>query len=353
MKKGRKIYVGLSGGVDSAVAAHLLKKEGHEVTGVFIKAWQPDFMPCTLSEDRLYAMRNAATLGIPFKTLDLEKEYKTKVIDYLIKEYERGRTPNPDVMCNREIKFRAFLDWAQSEGAEAVATGHYARIEKGAGGEALLTGVDETKDQSYFLWSIKKEDLSSIIFPLGLMNKREVRQIAKRLQLPSADRKDSQGLCFVGAVDMKEFLRHFIPGKRGSILNEEGREIGWHDGAMYFTLGERHGFHVTDRSGGGGPYYVTSKNMKENTLTVSTYKPKIAESTSVLLENPNILDSTISPNDSVTIMGRYRSEKLAAIIKSVGEKALLVNVSSGGVLVPGQSGVLYRGDRCLGGGIIA
>ena len=246
MEKGRnrKVYIGMSGGVDSSVSAALLKKAGYDVTGVFIKVWQPDWINCTWKEDRMDAMRVAALLDIPFITLDLEKEYKEEVVDYMISEYRAGRTPNPDVMCNRYVKFGGFYDWAMKQGADYVATGHYAQVIDGK----LIAGNDKNKDQTYFLWTLNKEQLSKTIFPVGNIEKPEVRKLAKKFNLPNAEKKDSQGLCFIGKIDIKEFLSHYIDSKRGNVLNIEGEVIGEHDGSFFFTIGERHGFNILKKN---------------------------------------------------------------------------------------------------------
>src|SRR3989344_1546555 len=226
------VFVGLSGGVDSAVSAALLKKAGFEVVGVFIKTWHPEFLECNEEEERRDAMRVAAHLDIPFLTFDLEKIYKKEVADYMIAEYKAGRTPNPDVMCNKEVKFGAFLKKAILMGADFVATGHYARVAQVKSVKykvksknsklstfnlQLSTGCDSTKDQSYFLWTLNQKQLSKIIFPIGHLKKTEVRKLAKKFKLPVAEKKDSQGICFLGAVDLKNFLKHYIEEKRGEV----------------------------------------------------------------------------------------------------------------------------------------
>ncbi|HEY4508180.1 MAG TPA: tRNA 2-thiouridine(34) synthase MnmA, partial [Candidatus Paceibacterota bacterium] len=260
----KKVFVGLSGGVDSSVSAALLKKDGYAVTGVFIRVWNPAseqsptlnrekgrtlFGLCEAAEDRLDAMRVCAKLNIPFVELNLEKEYKKEVVDYMIREYKAGKTPNPDVFCNRFIKFGGFYEFARKSGADFIATGHYARIVKryeryehqilGNENLMLVASADRNKDQSYFLWQIKKEQLPNILFPVGGMRKPEVRRLAKRFGLITADKKDSQGLCFVGKVDMKEFLSHYIKPRKGKVLDENGRVVGEHSGAFFYTIGER------------------------------------------------------------------------------------------------------------------
>src|SRR3989338_8513859 len=257
------VFVGLSGGVDSAVSAALLQKTGYEVVGVFIRTWHPEFLECNEEEERRDAMRVAAHLDIPFLTFDLEDVYKKEVADYMIREYKAGRTPNPDVMCNKEVKFGAFMKKALAMGADFVATGHYAQVD-GAGntfsnftGEAdrtfsreypashqyyskrfhlLCRGVDPGKDQSYFLWMLKQEQLKKVLFPVGHLKKTEVRKLAGKFKLPVAEKKDSQGICFLGAVDLKFFLKHYIKPKKGKVVNEKREVIGHHDGVVFHTL---------------------------------------------------------------------------------------------------------------------
>src|SRR3989339_16747 len=289
--KKTKIFVGLSGGVDSSVAAALLHKEGYNVTGVFIKIWQPEWGPCGWKDERRDAMKVALQLGIPFKTLDLSDAYQKDVANYIIREYKAGRTPNPDVVCNTKIKFGDFLRWALHNGANFVATGHYARISNDLpaklrvamqAGEflisnkipnskfkiQLLRGIDDTKDQSYFLWQLKQSQLRHCLFPVGGYKKSAVRKKAKNFGLHTAEKKDSQGICFVGKVGMKEFLKKYITPKRGKVLNEKNEVIGHHDGAFFLTIGQRRGFTITKKGTDDEPYYVLAKNVRENTVTV-------------------------------------------------------------------------------------
>ena len=223
----KKVFLGMSGGVDSSVSAYILKKAGYNVTGVFIKVWQPDFVPCTWKEDRLDAMKVAAYLKIPFITLNLEKEYKSGVIDYMLAEYKAGRTPNPDVFCNKDVKFGAFLKWALNRGASYVATGHYAEItyDQQLSTLKLLKGKDVNKDQSYFLWTLKQSQLQHVLFPVGNLKKVEVRRVAKKAGLTTANKKDSQGLCFISNVDMKQFLKCFIMQEQGIIIDVNRQKI--------------------------------------------------------------------------------------------------------------------------------
>jgi tRNA-specific 2-thiouridylase len=355
-KKPQKVYVGMSGGVDSSVSAALLKKQGYDVTGVFIKVWQPDFLPCNWKEERRDAMRVAAHLDIPFITLDLEKEYKKEVVDYMIREYKEGRTPNPDVMCNRYVKFGGFFDWAMKQGADFVATGHYARIEGIDGhlsSKKLLKGKDDNKDQSYFLWTLTKERLSKTIFPVGDIPKPDVRVLAKKFSLPNAEKKDSQGLCFVGKIDMKDFLKHYIDEKPGDVLNEAGEVIGHHEGALFYTLGERHGFIITKRTAKDNPYFVMTKDFSKNTLTVSNEKYQTEENEKFNIKETNWIGS-VEKNDKIyKARVRYRGTLHDTKIKTLTDSRAEVSfLNSKDIISPGQSIVVYDGEECMGGGII-
>ena len=340
----KKVFVGMSGGVDSSVSALLLKQQGYDVTGVFIKVWQPDFIECTWKEDRLDAMRVAALLDIPFVTLDLEKEYKEGVIDYMIEEYRRGRTPNPDVMCNREVKFGAFYTWAKAHGADYIATGHYAEHD----GISLVKSKDENKDQTYFLWTLKKELFSSILFPVGAMEKSKVRDLAEKHTLPVSAKKDSQGLCFVGTIDIKTLLKQYIKEKKGSVLNEHGEVIGEHDGVMFFTIGERHGFTITKKVTDDTPYFVIAKDVEKNTLTVSHTVPQEEKNEVLSLEKTN-WTVTITPGAMYEARARYRAP--LARVEIIDETH--VRVLEGEITkASGQSLVLYDKERCIGGGVL-
>jgi len=360
----------MSGGVDSSVAAVLLQKEGYDVTGVFMKVWQPDFLDCTWREERRDALRVAAHLGITLLTWDFEREYKEGVADYMIREYKAGRTPNPDVMCNKEVKFGAFFRRAMKEGADVVATGHYAQVARGdrgqtrnergrtrkeAEGYRMLKGVDDAKDQSYFLWTLGQEQLSRTLFPVGEFKKSQVRALAKKFGLPTAEKKDSQGLCFMGQLDVKDFLAHFIEEKEGSVVNEKGENIGTHRGAYFYTLGERHGFTVTQKTTDDAPYYVVAKDLERNTVTVAHRLLKESLSCarkSVEFSHANFCGG-VAPHvgASYTACVRYHGERYKCRIDAIAEKGFSLTFAKPVVVAPGQSVVLYDGDECMGGGV--
>ncbi len=367
----KKVFVGLSGGVDSAVSCALLKNAGHDVTGVFIKVWQPDWIECTWKEDRRDAMRVAAHLDVPFITLDLEKEYKEGVIDYMIAEYKSGRTPNPDVMCNREVKFGAFWEWAKKQGADYIATGHYARVGRSDETFKLLAGRDGNKDQSYFLWTLNQPDLAHVIFPVGDLKKPEVRKLARKFKLPNAAKKDSQGLCFIGKVDVKEFLAHYIKSEKGNVINEKGEIIGTHPGALLFTIGERHAFTITSKTNNDLPYYVIEKDVEQNTITVSNKDVSHllpSAQNKVCIERVNWVSGEAPPINTdhnsksggrnpalftLQARSRYRQvlQNVRIISANFSETAIeFENLQD--TLTPGQSLVIYDGELCLGGGVI-
>lgn len=347
--KNKKVYIGLSGGVDSSVSAALLVEKGYDVTGVFIKVWQPDFIECTWKEDRLDAMRVAATLGIPFITLDLEKEYKEGVIDYMIGEYKKGRTPNPDVMCNREVKFGAFYAWVKKQDKDAyIATGHYAQIVNDEHGFHLQKSKDEAKDQTYFLWTLTSSVLSSTLFPIGGMEKSEVRKLAEKFALPVATKKDSQGLCFVGTIDVKELLKNYIDEKKGDVRNENGDILGYHEGVMFYTIGERHGFTITKKGTDDAPYYVVAKDFETNVLVVSNTPPEERKGTEIEIEQKSFT-SPYTTGEIYEVRARYRAP--LAKVEVIDDTHCKVREGSI-VTTEGQSLVFYKGDVCIGGGII-
>jgi len=340
--QGKKVFVGLSGGVDSAVTAALLKEQGAEVTGVFIKGWYPAGLPCTWAEDRRDAMRVAARLRIPFVTLDASKEYKQSVLDYLLSEYKAGRTPNPDVMCNRDVKFGAFYSFARAQGADMIATGHYAQVKDGR----FYRGSDPSKDQSYFLWAISQEALAHTLFPLGEQKKEKTRAMATRMQLPVAEKKDSQGICFLGSMSVEEFLRSEFGSEAGRAVDEKGTIVGRHEGAILHTLGER----VALTSAASGPWYVTRKDIKENLLVVSKERLVPPDSGPIRMTSINWFSGQ-APEGAVEAQYRYHGP----IVHGTFDQARDVFLPTDSLTEPlaaGQSLVIFRGAECLGGGII-
>lgn len=346
---GKKVFVGLSGGVDSAVSAALLKKCGFDVTGVFIKVWQPDFLPCSWRDERRDAMKVSIALGIPFLFFDFEAEYKKGVIDKMVAEYKAGRTPNPDVLCNKEVKFGAFWKKAREMGANYIATGHYARIKEGK----LQEGQDKEKDQSYFLWTLTQEDLSHTLFPIGDLEKSEVRKLARKYDLPVSRKKDSQGLCFIGDVSMDEFLSHFIRTLPGNVLNTRSEIIGTHGGAVLYTIGERHGFEITKKEPLDGAFYILSKDMAANTITVSNKESEIISISPTKITVKNINWITEPSGHSLSARIRYRGEKIPVSVESSVFNNLVVKFRKPvRGLSLGQSIVFYDNEICLGGGVM-
>lgn len=351
----KTVFVGLSGGVDSSVAAQRLLDQGYFVVGVFIKVWHPDFLECNWEQERLDAMRVAAKLNIPFLTCDAEQAYKDDVADYFISHYKEGLTPNPDVMCNKYVKFGAFLDFAFSHGADYIATGHYAQVKQNTDGEfQLLRGVDQNKDQSYFLWTLTQEQLSKTLLPVGNSEKPVIRKEADHAGLITASKKDSQGICFLGHVDIADFLSHYVDLKEGDVLDHAGTVIGKHKGALVYTAGQRHGFTISKQDSERTPMYVHSRNLQTNTITVSSSKP-VKETQSILtLVNMNYISWKPKLNDLIELQTRYRQKPVKAeVVEIQNNKLVLKYAQEAEEVSMGQSCVLYDGIQCLGGGIIA
>jgi tRNA-specific 2-thiouridylase len=347
------VFVGLSGGVDSSVAALRLKCSGYNVVGVFIKVWHPDFMVCNWEAERLDAMRVAAHLDIPFLTCDAEAAYRDEVAHYFIEEYKAGRTPNPDVLCNKEVKFGAFLRFAKERGADFVATGHYVARKGSESGVELYRGIDTGKDQSYFLWSLSQEQLDAALFPVGDTPKRQIRQEAAKAGIPTATKKDSQGVCFLGHIDISKFLSHYTELKVGVVLNEKGVAIGIHQGALVYTIGQRHGFTLTNHDTTRTQHYVVAKDISNNTITVSTKKPLTTERDLYTLTNV-VLRTPVSVGDILDAQFRYRQEPFKIKVTEVTEQTFsLIVLSSVERPASGQSCVIYDKSLCIGGGIIA
>jgi tRNA-specific 2-thiouridylase len=354
VKKKAKVFVGVSGGVDSSVTLALLKKEGYDVTGVFIRTWQPDFIECNWRDERRDAIRVCASLGVPFLECDAEEAYKKEVADYMVSEYKRGRTPNPDVMCNRNVKFGVFWQFAKTHGADFIATGHYAQVKNIKGQYQLVSSPDTSKDQTYFLWTLTEDDLSHVLFPIGKYKKEQVRKLAEKFGLPTATKKDSQGICMLGPLDTKEFLRHYISEKPGDVLNTNGEKIGAHNGAWFSTLGERHGFTITSKTASDKPYYVVGKDVTKNTLTVSMEPKKIERESSkkLLLEKVSWVNK-LAPIGKISVVLRYHGEQFLCSVTEENRSVVLLAAQEFPLVAKGQSAVLYRGSQCLGGGIIA
>jgi tRNA-specific 2-thiouridylase len=349
----KKVYVGMSGGVDSSLTAALLAEQGYDVTGVYMKNWTADLpgMKCPWAEDLADAKRVAVQLGIPFKVFDFQAEYKSLVVDYMIAEYEAGRTPNPDIMCNQEVKFRLFLDAALADGADMIATGHYARTKDGK----LLRAKDASKDQTYFLYRVTEEALRKTLFPLGdFASKEDVRKEAAKRGLATAQKKDSQGICFVGSVGIRDFLGQFVETEPGDIIDQDtGKTVGQHDGAIFYTFGQRHGLSV----GGGLPYYVVGKDMAKNEVYVSTNlnnddfwrkEIKLVDVHFINI-NPIAQESELT----VQVRVRHRAPLIDATISTNTGDITVKFANPERAIAPGQSIVIYNGETVLGGGIVA
>jgi len=350
-KNKLKVAVGLSGGVDSSVAAFLLKEQGFDVVGVHMWCWDQRGDGCTADQDRSDAAEVAGKLGIKFVVLNFVKEYKEKVINYFYSEYEKGRTPNPDVMCNKEIKFGMFLNWAVEAGFDYVAMGHYARIQNNSGVYKLLKGVDQSKDQSYFLYLLGQEQLSKTLFPIGDKTKKEVRAIAKKVNLPTHSKADSVGICFIGDIDVKEFLKQRLHNKEGNVVNSKGEVIGKHEGIWFYTIGQRHGFSIDKYQ--GLPLYVIGKNVGKNELVVGFAKEaerKSFEVSDLHWVSDDLLKSHISISCDVRI--RHLGDLYKAVLTNGGRKRKVSLENGVFGVAPGQSAVFYIGDELVGGGII-
>jgi tRNA-specific 2-thiouridylase len=357
MKKQR-VIVGLSGGVDSSVAAFLLKQQGYDVVGLFMKNWEDDDTDtyCSSRQDFLDAISVADVLDIPIEAANFSVEYKDRVFSHFLAEYRAGRTPNPDILCNAEIKFKAFLDHAKQLGADYIATGHYAQLKQCNGKIQLLKGEDGTKDQSYFLYRLNQQQLANTLFPIGHLYKREVRKIAQVQKLPNFSKKDSAGICFIGERPFREFLSQYLPPEPGDIQTPYGKVVGEHTGLMYYTLGQRQGLGIGgSREGSNEPWFVSAKNMKQNILIVVQGH-----------DHPDLLSPTLSATDLTWISGqaphrnwvyaaktRYRQPDAPCAITHINNNHCQIEFAqSQWAVTPGQSVVVYESNVCLGGGII-
>ena len=371
----QRIVVGLSGGVDSAVTAHLLKKQGHEVVGIFMKNWEDDDRAAGSSEDETgYCTSNidfvdaaavADVIGIEIEHVNFAAEYKDRVFSEFLREYQAGRTPNPDILCNAEIKFKAFLDHAIRLGAEKIATGHYARtrLNPANGLRELLKGLDPSKDQSYFLHRLNQAQLSKTLFPIGELHKKQVRQIAEDIGLPNAKKKDSTGICFIGERPFRDFLNRYIAKAPGPIRDEKGRRLGEHLGLSFYTLGQRQGLGIGGikdkgaQKGGGdhAPWFVARKETETNTLwVVQGHDHPWLQSLSLVAQDASWIAGSPPPESMLAAKTRYRQSDAECFISRASRLQFELNFSQPQwAVTPGQSAVLYAGDVCLGGGVIA
>jgi tRNA-specific 2-thiouridylase len=345
----KKVYVGLSGGVDSSVTAALLIQQGYDVTGVYMKNWSQDLpgFDCPWKQDYQDAKRVAVQLGIPFKLYDFETEYRQKVVDYMVAEYQAGRTPNPDVMCNQEVKFKLFLNAALEDGADMIATGHYARVQGGQ----LLTAANVDKDQTYFLYRVREDALAKSLMPIGdFVTKDDVRAKAKELGLATAAKKDSQGICFVGKVGIKEFLLHELGEQpHGRIVDQNGATVGEHDGAIFYTIGQRHGLNV----GGGLPFYVVGKDMAKNEVYVTTnLQDDRLWHRDLKLTDLHWINAAPEADKTYQVRTRYRAPLVDCQVALEGGTARVELSEDIRAITPGQSAVLYDGNRVVGGGVV-
>lgn len=350
-----RVVVGMSGGVDSSVTALLLKEQGYEVIGIFMKNWDDtnDNGFCSATEDYEDVERVCQQLDIPYYAVNFEKEYWDKVFTYFLDEYKAGRTPNPDVMCNKEIKFKAFLNHAVSLGADFVATGHYAQLEYIDGEYQLLKGNDSNKDQTYFLNALNQKQLSKVMFPLGHLPKSEVRQKAAEAELATATKKDSTGICFIGERDFKEFLQTFLPAQPGNMETPDGEVKGTHDGLMYYTLGQRQGLGI---GGAGEPWFVIDKDLERNVLIVGQgydHSGLYSEGLRAVGMNWILKEARTGPF-SCKAKFRYRQDDQDVTVypSEDGAAAYIEFHESQRAITPGQAVVLYEGNRCIGGGTI-
>lgn len=350
-----RVVVGMSGGVDSSVAALLLKEQGYDVVGVFMKNWeeQDENGICTAEADWRDVRDVCDLIGIPYYSVNFAREYWDRVFSYFLAEYKAGRTPNPDVLCNREIKFRAFLDFALQLGASRMATGHFVRTD-GAG--RLLRGADGNKDQSYFLYMLKASQLQKAVFPVGGMTKAQVRALAEARGLPVSHKKDSTGVCFIGERHFKRFLSEFLPAQPGDMVDPAGHVVGRHDGLMYYTLGQRRGLGIGG-CGDGRSWFVIGKDLPRNRLLVAQGEDHpMLYATRALGEDVTWIGSApLAPGETLrcTCKFRYRQPDQPVEVTLDGDRLLIHALTPQRAITPGQSAVLYRGDECLGGAIVA
>lgn len=352
--KDTRVVVGMSGGVDSSVAALLLKEQGYDVIGIFMKNWDDtdENGVCTATEDYEDVIRVCNQIGIPYYAVNFEKQYWDKVFTYFLDEYKAGRTPNPDVMCNKEIKFKAFLEHAMNLGADYLATGHYARVEHRDGEVKMLRGIDENKDQTYFLNQLSQEQLEKVMFPIGNIEKSKVRELAAAAELATATKKDSTGICFIGERNFKEFLGNYLPAQPGNMETFDGKVMGKHDGLMYYTIGQRHGLGI---GGSGEPWFAIGKDLKRNVLYVGQgFHNEKLYSHSITAVNVGWVSNTEKPQTfECTAKFRYRQPDNKVTVEQLDDNKVRVLFEEPiRAITPGQAVVFYNGDECLGGGTI-
>ena len=351
----RKIAIGISGGVDSAVSAYLLKKQGYDVMGVFMKNWneEDENGVCTADQDFEDVRRICDTIDIPYYSVNFAREYWEKVFSIFLEEYKAGRTPNPDVLCNKEIKFKAFLDFCMEIGAEEIATGHYCRVNKLCG-TRLIKGRDTRKDQSYFLCTLEAKQLERVQFPVGGYTKEYVRQIAREAGIPVADKKNSTGICFIGERNFRKFLQGYLPAQPGDMVTVDGEVVGRHDGLMYYTLGQRRGLGIGGH-GDGRSYFVVEKDLQNNRLIVAQGEDHpLLYSRAARIEQLTWIDEPAKTQQKYGVKTRYRQPDQRATLREMDENGAIVEFAEAQrAVTPGQSLVIYQGDVCLGGGIIA
>lgn len=358
-----KVILGLSGGVDSSAAVIKLKEQGYEVETMFMRNWDsatnndihgnPTINDdvCPQEVDYQDAVKVADKLGVKLHRIDFITEYWNTVFKYFLDEYKKGRTPNPDIMCNKEIKFKAFLDHAMTLGADYIAMGHYARVIHDGDKHYLLRGKDENKDQTYFLSQISKAQLAKALFPIGDMQKKDVRALAEQYDLVTANKKDSTGVCFIGERNFKEFLKNYLPSKPGKMITVDGKVMGEHDGIMYYTIGQRHGLGI---GGEGDPWFVIGKNLQDNTLLVGQGKHnELLYSNRIITSNVNFFNELPKSGTQITAKFRYRSQDVPVTIHWLDDDLLEVRtLEPAWAVTPGQACVFYDGEYCLGGSII-
>ncbi|WP_404292367.1 tRNA 2-thiouridine(34) synthase MnmA [Cytobacillus kochii] len=352
--KDTRVVVGMSGGVDSSVAALLLKEQGYDVIGIFMKNWDDtdENGVCTATEDYEDVIRVCNQIGIPYYAVNFEKQYWDKVFTYFLEEYKAGRTPNPDVMCNKEIKFKAFLEHAMQLGADYLATGHYARVEERGGEVKMLRGLDENKDQTYFLNQLSQDQLKKVMFPIGNIKKSEVREIAAKANLATATKKDSTGICFIGERNFKEFLGNYLPAQPGNMETFDGKIVGKHDGLMYYTIGQRHGLGI---GGAGEPWFAIGKDLKRNVLYVGQgfHHEKLYSDSLVAVNVSWVSEKEMPQTFECTAKFRYRQTDNSVTVERLADNKVRVKFHElSRAITPGQSVVFYNGDECLGGATI-